>query len=544
MAVETSPGHGRDEQDRRAGGGIAEQGRPTGGAEPQRVGRRPGPFAATAALGVRVVHNPWAPRIALCLLLAFSIAAKSIDISQPCEAPCAAKSKHTLIFDESYYVNAARVIDHIEPPAGLPYHGAPLGRDPNAEHPQLAKLAIAAGIEVFGDNPRGWRIGSILFAAIALLALYALVRACGGSEWLAVGTSAVLALDNLLLVHGRIGTLDIYAVAMMLVSAALYMRRRPLLAGAALGVAACMKEVSLSLALVFVLMEALLVARTWWFREGGLPALAGVGRPTPSEGAAAQADDVGALAGVGRPARSEDAEGRAEGAQEPAARSAVRRRLLKNAAIVHGRQLGLYLLAGAAATLGLLALLDALVPAYDPGTHVLYAGNPFKHLSHMYDYAQLLKSKPGETGITSSPLAWLLNEKPINYARVAVNTNVGSKIVATHDTIRFEGVINPFIVFLAIPALLAALAAAWRTGERLAALGAAWCLGAYLPFFFGSEVSGRISYLYYMVIVMPGIYIVTTRLFASRRMPAAATLGWAIALIYGFVHLYPLRTLL
>jgi hypothetical protein len=537
MAVEMTPGHGRDERGGQAvqegegqGGQVAEQGR-RGGSEQERPSGRPsgrgggrgsGPYEAASALGARLIHDPWAPRIALCLLLAFSIAAKSIDISQPCDAPCAAKSKHTLIFDESYYVNAARVIDHIEPPAGLPYHGAPLGRDPNAEHPQLAKLAIAAGIKVFGDDPLGWRFGSILFSAIALLALYALVRACGGGEWLAVGTSAVMALDNLLLVHGRIGTLDIYAVAMMLISAALYMRRRPLLAGAALGAAACMKEVALCLALVFLLMEALQIARTWFREGGGLPALAGVGRPAPSEGAGTQVGD----------------------ARGPAGRSATRRRLLRHAAIVHGQQLGLYLLSGVAATLGLLALLDALVPAYDPGTHVLYSGNPFSHLSHMYSYAQLLKSKPGETGITSSPLAWLLNEKPINYARVAVNTSVGSKVVATHDTIRFEGVINPFIIFLAIPALLAALAAAWRTGERLAALGAAWCLGAYLPFLFGSEVSGRISYLYYMVIVMPGLYVVTARLFASRRMPAAATVGWAIALIYGFVHLYPLRTLL
>jgi hypothetical protein len=208
------------------------------------------------------------------------------------------------------------------------------------------------------------------------------------------------------------------------------------------------------------------------------------------------------------------------------------------------KRLSVFLLAGAISTLGLLWLLDVLVPAYDPGTHILYSGNPFSHLSHMYNYAQLLKSKPGETGIASHPLAWLLDEKPINYARVEVKTSVGGKVVATHDTIRFEGVINPFIIFLTIPALFAAVAAAWKTGERLAALGACWCIGAYLPFFIGGEFSGRISYLYYMVIVMPGVYLVTARFFAMRRMPAAATLGWAIALIYGFVHLYPIRTLL
>ncbi|MGA8355352.1 MAG: glycosyltransferase family 39 protein [Solirubrobacteraceae bacterium] len=449
-------------------------------------GGGPSSLATAAPMGRRMIANKWAPRIALCLVLIFSFGAKAIDLNQPCESPCKAHSKYTLIFDESYYVNAARVIAGINPPAGEPYHDTPLYDDPNAEHPQLAKLAIAAGIEIFGDNTTGWRAGSILFALIALLALYALVRACGGGPWLAVGASAVMALDNLMLVHGRIGTLDIYAVAMMLVAAAFYMRKRPLLAGLALGVAACMKEVALSLLLVFALMEALQIARVW-LRE-----------------------------------------------HEP----------VRQAALARGRQFGLFLLAGALGTLGLLWLLDVLVPAYDPGTHTLYAGNPFSHLAHMYEYAQLLKAKPGETGIASDPLAWLLNEKPINYARVAVSTSVAGKVVATHDTFRFEGVMNPFIIFLTIPALFAALAAAWKTGERVAALGACWCLGTYLPYLFGSAVSGRISYLYYMVTVMPGVYLVVTRLFASKHMPRAATVGWAIALIYGFVHLYPIRTLL
>lgn len=450
--------------------------------------RPPGPFAGAVALGGRLLANRWAPRIALCLVLVFSFGAKAIDLNQPpyCESPCKTGSKHTLIFDESYYVNAARVIAGINPPAGEPYHDTPLHDDPNAEHPQLAKLAIAAGIEIFGDNSTGWRAGSILFSLIALVALYALVRASGGGPWLAVGASAVMALDNLMLVHGRIGTLDIYAVAMMLIAATFYMRKRPLLAGLALGVAACMKEVALALLLVFALMEALQIARAW-LRE---------------------------------------------------------HESLRAQALARGGQFGLFLLAGALATLGLLWLLDVLVPAYDPGTHTLYAGNPFSHLAHMYNYAQLLKSKPGETGIASDPLAWLLNEKPINYARVAVSTSVAGKVIATHDTIRFEGVMNPFIIFLAIPALCAALAAAWKSGERLAALGACWCLGTFLPYLFGSSVSGRISYLYYMVTVMPGVYLVTTRFFASRQMPKAATVGWAIALIYGFTHLYPIRTLL
>lgn len=444
--------------------------------------KRRGRVGATAR---RALRSPWAPRIALCLILAFSIAGKAIDISQPCKAPCKAHSEHTLIFDESYYINAARVIDGIEPPVKDPYHGAPKGKDPNAEHPQLAKLVIAAGIKLFGDNPLGWRIGSIVFGVIALLALYALVLAAGGSAWLAAGTVAVMSLDNLMLVHSRIATLDIYAVAMMIVAALLYMRRRTLLAGLALGVAACMKETALFLVFVFVLLEALRIARAW--------------------------------------------------ASERSARATARQRL---------PSLTIFLLASAAGTLGLLWLLDVLVPAYDPGTHKLYDGNPFSHLAHMYNYALLLKAKPNETGIGSSPLSWLLNEKPINYASVVVKTLVNGKTVGSHDPVRFLGAMNPFIIFLAVPALLAALVAAWRSGDGVAALGACWCLGTYLPLLIGDLTSDRVSYIYYMLAVMPGIYIVTTRLFAGKRLPTAAAIGWAIMLIYGFVHLYPIRTLL
>jgi hypothetical protein len=58
-----------------------------------------------------------------------------------------------------------------------------------------------------------------------------------------------------------------------------------------------------------------------------------------------------------------------------------------------------------------------------------------------------------------------------------------------------------------------------------------------------SLLSGRISYLYYMVIVLPGVYLVTARLFRPSRIGPAATLGWVTALLYSFLHLYPLRTL-
>lgn len=503
-------------------------------------------FAARAyALIRRLLADPLAPTVLLCAILVLSLYARVLDLGQPCSAPCKASSSHTLIFDESYYVNAARVIDGIEPPAGAPYHGAPKYEDPNAEHPQLAKLVIAGGIKLFGDNPRGWRIGSVLFSLIAMVALYMLVQAAGGSAWLALGAVAVMSLDNLLLVHGRIATLDIYAVAMMLVAAALYMRRHPLLAGIALGIGGCMKEVALYLVFVMILLEALRYTRVgwnWWAArrharlladatDAQVPptAISPVGAPPlPST-----TSPVGAPPSQSNPPSPTNA---------PVTASAS---ALPTGEVGSGwRPLLLFLAASAASFLGLLWLLDVLVPAYDPVRHVTYAGSPFTHLLHIYHYAQLLKMKPGEVGISSTPWQWLLNERTINYAKVAVNSVVNGRIVTSRATIAFQGAINPFIIFMAIPALFAAVAAAWRKGDGVAALGACWCLGTFIPFAVDSLLTARISYLYYMVVVMPGVYLVAARLFSPRRISLAATLGWSVALVYGFVNLYPLHKLL
>lgn len=146
-----------------------------------------------------------------------------------------------MIFDEAYYINAVRVMIGIHPPPGAHYADAPLFLDPNTEHPPLGKVLIAISMIVFGDNGIGWRIPSVIAGVVAIAALYGIVRALGGRPWLAVLASALYSLDVLSFIHGRIGTLDMMSVALLLVGVWLGLRQRWILAGGVLALATLVK---------------------------------------------------------------------------------------------------------------------------------------------------------------------------------------------------------------------------------------------------------------------------------------------------------------
>src|SRR5438045_1481938 len=79
----------------------------------------------------------------------------------------------------------------------------------------------------------GWRAPSVVAGMVALIALYLIVVAAGETAWLALLAVAIYGLDNLSFVHARIGTLDMMALAFILVGAWLGLKRRPALAGVA-----------------------------------------------------------------------------------------------------------------------------------------------------------------------------------------------------------------------------------------------------------------------------------------------------------------------
>lgn len=205
----------------------------------------PRPRQTWKAVGDRLFVNLRDPGTVLPLLLIVVLGLRAVWLDLP---------KGSLIFDESYYVNAARVLLGWVVPQGANYAGSPVGLDPNTEHPPLGKLLMALSMLVFGDNGLGWRIPSLVAGMIALGALYLIVRAAGESAWLGILAMGFFAFDNLAFVHGRIGTLDMLVLAPMLVACWLALRERWALAGILLGVAVLIKITALYGLLALLLM--------------------------------------------------------------------------------------------------------------------------------------------------------------------------------------------------------------------------------------------------------------------------------------------------
>jgi predicted membrane-bound dolichyl-phosphate-mannose-protein mannosyltransferase len=406
------------------------------------------------------------PVAGLIVVSVISLGARGAGLSDPCSDPCRGPAAHALIFDEVYYVNAARRIDGIAVPDNENYAGDPAGQDPNSEHPQLAKLVIAGAIELFGDGPFAWRIGSLLFGSLAILGMFALARASGAGGWTSLLAATLMASDNLLLVAGRIGTLDIYVVAFMIWAAALYLRGRPVLAGLILGVGATAKLVAPYLLLVLAMVE--LVRH----RHAGLRAAS------------------------------------------------------RAFAIFAAIATGTYLV--------VLAAFDRIAPPYDPQTGQTITGGPFAHTARMFSYAAGQTSPNGPKGIASYPWDWLVDIKPINYLEVTV-----ARGTSKTWTVHFLGLISPPLLLFALPALGLAAWSAIRRGPDIDLVAAAWFAGTWLPFVALSLFWQRTSYLYYMVIVMPGIYLALARAFTRPWMPRWVLGGWLALVLTAAVVTYP-----
>jgi hypothetical protein len=207
--------------------------------------------------------------------------------------------------------------------------------------------------------------------------------------------------------------------------------------------------------------------------------------------------------------------------------------------------------AAAASFLALLIVLGQIAAPYSPQTGKLVPNGPFGEVGHILSYASHQTSPHGPNGIASYPWAWLVDSKPITYLRInpAQPTPALDRV---EPAVHFLGLINPVILLLAIPGLLYAgfglrrsgrLGRLRRADDEVGIVGLAWFLGTFLPFVALSLIESRTSYLYYMVIVMPGIYLAVADLIARigpRRKPVML---WMACVVVGAVVLYPFTPL-
>ncbi|MEO1221593.1 MAG: glycosyltransferase family 39 protein, partial [Pseudomonadota bacterium] len=114
-------------------------------------------------------------------------------------------------FDEVHYLPAARELLEVWRGGEAPYD--------NREHPLLGKTLIAGGMAVFGDNPLGWRVMSVIAGTLGMGASMRAMWHASEDRFATVAFGILLATGFHLFVHTRIAMLDIFIVSALAVAA-------------------------------------------------------------------------------------------------------------------------------------------------------------------------------------------------------------------------------------------------------------------------------------------------------------------------------------
>ncbi|MCD6030327.1 MAG: glycosyl transferase family 39, partial [Thermomicrobiales bacterium] len=198
-------------------------------------------------------------------------------------------SPNAYVFDELYYAyTAGRYV------AGeVAYDTSVMPRDAPAiewTHPPLAKLLIAGGILLAGDNPLGWRIASVLAGVAGVVITYVLALSLTGSRLTSALAAGLLLLDGLYLVESRTGMSNLFLLVFAngallgltrVLAAPAERAGPPLLAtGAFLALAIATKWSAVALAGLIGLVVCWRMARLWCEARGAEASAARVGLRT------------------------------------------------------------------------------------------------------------------------------------------------------------------------------------------------------------------------------------------------------------------------
>jgi len=151
-------------------------------------------------------------------------------------------------FDEKHYVPAARDI-------------AEDAKDLRTEHPPLGKLILVADMQIFGDNPWGWRFFAIICGTAAMVMFYFLCLRLGMTQNAANIAVFLLSFENMTFTQNGMAMLDVFFFVFMMAAFLLYACRRWISAGWAVGLA--------GLAKLNGLLTLPAIGFHWLFSKGG-----------------------------------------------------------------------------------------------------------------------------------------------------------------------------------------------------------------------------------------------------------------------------------
>ena len=196
------------------------------------------------------------------IILAFCFFTKVIHLGYPSD----------FYFDEVYHGFTATVYLHGDKQAYDPWAKPPEGKAFEWTHPPLSKLIMAGMMWSFGENPFGWRIGSVLFGTMATVATGILAFELFGSIAVGLIAIALMSMENLVLAQSRIAMNDSYLIFFMLLGLIGYVRWRRdessiktlYWTGLWLGLAAATKWTTVY---IFLIIAIDLVAKTLWTKR-------------------------------------------------------------------------------------------------------------------------------------------------------------------------------------------------------------------------------------------------------------------------------------
>lgn len=127
-------------------------------------------------------------------------------------------------FDEIYHAFTAQRFLHNDPKGYEFWNTPPAGVAYEWTHPPVAKLLMALGMLVFGENSFGWRISSVLFGT-------GIVFLVGRLAWIAFHDKRITllalffaAIDELLIAMSRIAMNDVHVIFFILASVIVYIK--------------------------------------------------------------------------------------------------------------------------------------------------------------------------------------------------------------------------------------------------------------------------------------------------------------------------------